>query len=253
MTAYKELCRILLTWLIVTAPLVSEAAESQGTVLITGANRGIGLALAARFGQAGYEVIGTARSPEKAIELKSLGARIEKLDVTSQASVDALAGRLDDFPIDILINNAGIKGHDAGDLADLEVDQLETVLNVNTMGPLRLTQALLPNVRQGGGRIVANVSSMMGSMELNTWGCCLGYRASKAALNSLTVTLAVDMGKQGLIFVALHPGYVQTDMNDGKGNYTTQESAAGLFEVITGLDASDNGSFYDFQGKELPW
>ena len=154
MTIDHVFIRIFIILLAIAAPLVPAADESQGTVLITGANRGIGLALAERFGRAGYEVIGTARSPEKAAELRALGARVEQLDVASQASVDALA---------------------------------------------------------------------------------------------------VDLGKQGLIFVALHPGYVQTEMNDGKGNYTPEESAAGLYEVINGLQPSDNGRFYDFKGKQLPW
>ena len=93
----------------------------------------------------------------------------------------------------------------------------------------------------------------MGSMGMNTWGCCLGYRASKSALNSFTKTLAEDYGGKGVIFVTMHPGYVQTDMNDGKGNITPAQSAEGLFKVITGFDAADNGKFYDFRGKELPW
>ena len=234
-------------------PLAGAAAESSGTVLITGANRGLGLALAERFGMAGYRVIGTARNPDQAVALKAAGARVEELDVTSQESVNALASRLGEVPIDILINNAGIKGHDARDLAELDVDRLAEVLDVNTLGPLRVIQALLGNVRSSGAGTVANISSMMGSMEMNTWGCCLGYRASKSALNSLTTTLAVDYGGKDLVIVSLHPGYVQTDMNNGAGNYTPEESAEGLFKVITGLGASDNGKFYDFQGKELPW
>ena len=153
----------------------------------------------------------------------------------------------------MLINNAGIKGRDARGLEDLDFDNMATVLDVNTLGPMRVAQALFANVSAGERKIVANVSSMMGSQELNTWGCCLSYRASKAALNSLTKTLAVDNGEQGYIFVTLHPGYVQTDMNDGQGNITPAQSADGLFKVITGLEASDNGRFYDFSGKELPW
>jgi NAD(P)-dependent dehydrogenase (short-subunit alcohol dehydrogenase family) len=226
-------------------PGLPAAADSSGTVLITGANRGIGLALAARYAEAGYSVIGTARKPDDATRLRATAARVEQLDVASQASVDALAKRLADVSIDILINNAGITGHSAEDFADLDIDQLDTVLQVNTLGPLRVTQALLPNVEASGRKVVANISSMMGSMELNTWGCCLGYRASKAALNSLTRTLAVDHGKRGLIFVTLHPGYVQTDMNDGRGQITPTQSAEGLFKVITGLTAEDNGRFYD--------
>ena len=236
----------------IQAPLTS-AAETQGTVLITGANRGIGLALARRFEEAGYRVIGTARKPERATELAELGITVEELDVTSQASATALAKRLDGVAIDILINNAGISGHNADSFAELDIDKLETVLDVNTLGPLRVSQALLRNVETSQRKIVANISSMMGSMELNTWGCCIGYRASKAALNSANQTLSVEFGKQGLIFVALHPGYVQTDMNDGKGQITPQQSADGLFKVITGLESADNGKFYDYSGKPMPW
>jgi NAD(P)-dependent dehydrogenase (short-subunit alcohol dehydrogenase family) len=232
---------------------VSQAASSAGTVLITGANRGIGLALAEQFAKGGYMVIGTARKPDQATKLKALGALVEQLDVTDQASVDAMAERLGQTPIDILINNAGIIGHDAKDFVELDVSQLDHTMDVNLYGPLRVTQALLPNVYKSKTRLVINMSSMMGSMEMNTWGCCLGYRASKSALNSVTKTLSVDLGKKDLSFVVLHPGYVKTDMNRGQGNYTAEQSGAGLYKVITGLDASDNGKFYDFQGKELPW
>jgi NAD(P)-dependent dehydrogenase (short-subunit alcohol dehydrogenase family) len=227
--------------------------EAAGTVLITGANRGIGLALARRFVAGGYHVIGTARSPEQAKALEATGARVEQLDVSKQASVNALAERLDGLAIDILINNAGITGHSAESFAALEVDRLDNVLDVNTLGPMRVMQALLPHLRRADGGILANISSMMGSMELNTWGCCYGYRASKAALNAVTRSLALDHADQGLVFVVLHPGYVKTDMNDGRGNITPEQSAAGLFDVITGLEAVDNGRFYDWRGEELPW
>jgi NAD(P)-dependent dehydrogenase (short-subunit alcohol dehydrogenase family) len=236
----------------ITFPCMASAEDSNGTVLVTGANRGIGLALAQRFSEAGFTVIGTARSPDKASDLQALGVRIEKLDVASQESVDALADRLNGERIDFLINNAGIKGHD-GKLAELDVGKIQYTFEVNTLGPLRLIQALFPNVGESPAGVVANISSMMGSMELNTWGCCLGYRASKSALNSFTKTLAEDFKGDSITFVTLHPGYVQTDMNDGAGRITPAQSADGLFKVITGVDKSDNGKFYDFSGKELPW
>lgn len=234
-------------------PPTLPASDASGTVLITGANRGIGLALAEAFQDNGYEVIGTARSPEKAGELKALGVRVEQLDVTDPASVSALARRLDGVPLDILVNNAGIKGHETDNLADLDIEKLHTTLDVNTLGPLRVIQALMPNVQAGDRKVFANISSMMGSMELNTWGCCLGYRASKSALNSITKTLSVNYKEEGLVFVTMHPGYVQTDMNDGQGNITTEQSAAGLFKVISNLNLDDNGKYYGWQGKELPW
>ena len=231
----------------------TRAADSKGTVLITGANRGIGLALAQHFVGAGFHVIGTARDPDKAAELKESGAQLVQLDVTDQASVDAMAKSLAGLPIDILINNAGVKGKDSKDMASVDVDNIEWILNVNTLGPVRVMKALFPNVQSGQRKTIVNISSTMGSIERNTWGCCAGYRASKTALNSINKTFAVDLGEQGLTFVVMHPGYVQTDMNDGGGNITTDQSAAGLMSVITGLDASDNGKFYDWQGKELPW
>lgn len=253
MNSFSKLVSVLL---LSFASLLSSntfAVESKGTVFITGANRGIGLSLARNFADAGFNVIGTARKPEQATDLKEAGARVEQLDVTDQASVDAMALRMADTPIDILINNAGIKGDDSKDMASLDVENMEWVLNVNTLGPVRVMKALFPNVQSGERKMVVNISSTMGSIQRNTWGCCAGYRASKTALNSINKTFAVDFGKQGVTFVVMHPGYVQTDMNDGQGNITPEQSGAGLMNVITGLDASDNGRFYDWQGNELPW
>lgn len=244
--------RTLVITLALLAPsLPLQAAE--GTVLITGANRGIGLALAQQFAAAGYTVIGTARKPAQATELKASGARVVQLDVTDQASADALAKTLDGVAIDIVINNAGIAGERSRDVANLDLASMQRELDVNTFGPLRVIKALLPNVESSKRKQFVNVSSMMGSMELNTWGCCVGYRASKAALNSINKTLSVDLADRGFTFVVVHPGYVQTDMNDGKGNITTEQSATGLYKLISGLDREDNGKFYDWQGEELPW
>lgn len=233
--------------------LPTVAADSSGTVLITGANRGIGLAMAREFSAAGYQVIGTSRSLERSTELGETGARIVQLDVTDQASVDAMARALDGVAIDIVINNAGIAGRDSRDLAQLDVDTMKLTLDVNTLGPLRVIQALYPNVESGQRKLFANISSMMGSNTLNTWGCCAGYRASKAALNAINTTLAQDFGKQGMTFVVFHPGYVKTDMNEGRGNITPEQSAIGLLAVISKLTPADNGKFYDWQGKEMPW
>ena len=249
----KNIFKMVLVLLLSLFSINTFAVDSKGTVFITGANRGIGLALAQSFSEAGYTVIGTARKPEQATDLKETGARVEQLDVTDQASVDAMAQRLAGTPIDILINNAGIKGNDNKDMGSLDVEDMEWVLNVNTLGPVRVMKALFSNVQSSERKMVVNISSTMGSIERNTWGCCAGYRASKTALNSINKTFAVDYGKLGLSFVVMHPGYVQTDMNEGQGNITPQQSGSGLMNVITGLNASDNGKFYDWQGEELPW
>jgi len=253
MNSVLKLVSVLLLGFVSLLSVNTFATDSKGTVFITGANRGIGLALARNFTDAGFEVIGTARKPDQATALKETGARVEQLDVTDQASVDAIAQRIGETPIDILINNAGIKGDENRDMATLDVENMEWVLNVNTLGPVRVMKALFPNVQSSERKIFVNISSTMGSIERNTWGCCAGYRASKSALNSINKTFAMDFAKQGVTFVVMHPGYVQTDMNDGQGNITPKQSAVGLMNVITGLDASDNGKFYDWQGNELPW
>lgn len=250
----RTLISVLLLSIAATfSPATALAADSAGTVLITGANRGIGLSLAEVFSKAGYSVIGTARKPEAATALKALSVRVLQLDVTDPRSVASLARAVGAEPIDILINNAGILSAEARDFSAVDIEGLVTEYQVNTLGPLRVTQAVLANVMASERKIVANVSSMMGSMQLNTFGCCLGYRASKAALNSVTKTLAVDQGGTGAVFVVVHPGYVKTDINDGAGQITAAQSAAGLYDVIVGLDEADNGRFFNYDGKAMPW
>jgi len=245
--------KILLSISLISSVIFLPNSFSAETVLITGANRGIGLALAEQFQEAGYNVIGTARKPTKAKKLSALGVRLEQLDIADPTSVSALAERLDGAVIDILVNNAGIGGHSTDAFSDLDIEKLHKVFNVNSFGPLRVTQALLPNLDASKNKRVASISSKMGSIELNTWGCCFGYRGSKAALNSFNKVLSMEFGKQGFVFVVLHPGFVKTDMTRGRGNLTTKESSSGLFKVISELKAEDNGKFYDYQGKPLPW
>jgi NAD(P)-dependent dehydrogenase (short-subunit alcohol dehydrogenase family) len=250
MTAMK----IIKATLVVTLLLVTQGVYgAPQTVLITGANRGVGLALAQTFKQRGYQVIATARKPEKAQALKALGIQIEQLDVVSAKSVARLAATLKGQRIDVLLNNAGISGHHAASFAQLDVEQLKQVFDVNGLGALRVTQALLGNMQDSRQKVVANISSIMGSTGLNERGGLLGYRASKAALNNFTKSLALEYGKSGYVFVVLHPGWVRTDMGSDRATYSSEESAAGLFEVIAGLGAQDNGAYYDFQGKTLAW
>lgn len=229
-----------------------ESAD-QPTVLITGANRGIGLALAAQFSEQGYRVIATARKPDKAEKLKALGVQIESLDISSQESVNNLAKRLKGQALDILINNAGIQGHSSRAFSELKIDQLAYAFNVNSLGALRVTQGLLPNLNLSNRKVVASISSRMGSTEENNRGCCYGYRASKAALNNFNKSLSVEFADQGFVFSVLHPGWVKTDMTSNAATYTPAQSARHLFAVITALSKENNGKFYDLFGKELPW
>lgn len=227
-------------------------AADAPTVLITGANRGIGLEYARQFAAKGYQVIGTVRDPSDTKELSAVTQRVEQLDVTDAASVAALATRLHGVPIDILVNNAGF--FDRKDVTVDKVDfaSMEQTLAVNTLGPLRVTQALLPNLRAGTRRTIVNMSSQLGSIEGSN-GQWYAYRASKAALNQINKTLSAELAPEGFISVVLHPGWVRTDMGGAGATYAPQESVAGLIKVIEKLGPIDNGRFYDFKGNPIPW
>jgi NAD(P)-dependent dehydrogenase (short-subunit alcohol dehydrogenase family) len=227
------------------------AAETT-TVLITGANRGIGLEYARQFAAKGYQVIGTARDPADAKELSEVADRVEQLDVTDPASVAGLAKRLDGNPIDILVNNAGV--FDRGDVSLDKVDfqMMERTLAVNALGPLRVVQSLLPNLRKGKRKTIVSMSSQLGSIE-NSNGRWYAYRSSKAALNQINKTLSAELGAEGFVCVVLHPGWVRTDMGGPGATYSPEESVSGLVAVIEKLGPADNGRFYDFKGNPIPW
>ena len=227
-------------------------ADAPGTVLITGANRGLGLEFARQFKARGYHVIGTARKPEQAQALRKLGAQVEQLDVADDASAQALGKRLAGQPIDILINNAGIIGSSSTSITNLNFSKMVQTYQINALGPMRVTQALYKNLVQGKGRKIIDITSMMGSISMN-FGGAYDYRASKAALNMLTNTLAKELGKDGFICVVLHPGWVQTDMGGSSAPVTPGESISGMIKVIDGLTDASNGKFYDYTGKELSW
>ena len=250
-TAVKTLL-IGLLFLLATAPGASFSAQETGTILITGANRGLGLEFARQFKARGYEVIGTARKPDKATALHKLGAQVEQLDVSDNKSAQALAERLSGKPIDILINNAGIIGQPARSFTDLDFDKMVYTYQVNALGPMRVTKALYENIKKGKGRKIVNITSVMGSIGMN-FGGGYDYRASKAALNMLTNTLSKELGKDGFTCIVIHPGWVQTDMGGSSAPVTPKESINGIITVIDGLDSSANGKFFDYTGKELPW
>jgi NAD(P)-dependent dehydrogenase (short-subunit alcohol dehydrogenase family) len=245
----------LARWIALAAlMLCASAATAAGpaTVLITGANRGIGLEYARQFEAKGYTVIGTARKPDEATELAALGVRVEALDVTDAASVAALAKRLEGVPIDVLVNNAGVGDRNDSSIETTDFKMFEHTLAVNTLGPLRVTQALLPNLRAGGRKHIVNMSSRLGSIALNN-GNFPAYRASKAALNQINRSLSIDLGKQGFVVVVVHPGWVRTEMGGEEAPLLPDESVRGLLALIERLDASNNGRFYDHLGAEIPW
>ena len=230
---------------------VANAAD-KATVLVTGANRGLGLEYARQFAARGYEVIGTARDPGDAKELLAVADRVEQLDVSDPASVAGLARRLNGVAIDILVNNAGIFDRRDVSLDKVDFEMMERTLAVNSLGPLRVVQALLPNLRKGERKIVASMSSQLGSIE-NSNGRWYAYRSSKAALNQLNKTLSAELAGEGFVCVVLHPGWVRTDMGGPEATYSPEQSVSGLVAVIENLGPADNGRFYDFKGNPIPW
>ena len=227
-----------------------DAAESR-TVLITGANRGIGLEFARQYAADGWTVIGTARRPAGAEELAALDVEIMQLDVTDRDSIAALAASLDGRAIDMLINNAGIFPR-VSEIDNVDADAYMQTLAVNTLGPVLVTQAVMPNLREGELKQVVNITSGLASIERNSGGF-YGYRESKAALNMFTSTLAAELGNDGFICLALHPGWVRTDMGGENANLSPEESVSGMRAVIGGLTAEHNGRYFGYDGSEVAW
>lgn len=222
------------------------------TYVITGANRGIGLELTRHLIDRGDRVIATARQPILANELQALGVKVEALDVTDPNSVRRFAAGLAREPVDVLLNNAGI-GVGGAPFEKLDIDTMADYFQVNTMGPLRVTQALLPNLRLGKSKRIAQLTSRMGSIDDNESGGAYAYRASKAALNMVNKSLSIELAARGFVCVVLHPGWVQTDMGGNAAPTTVAESVAGLVQVLDDLGPQHNGGFYDFHGQEVPW
>ncbi|MEO1245301.1 MAG: SDR family oxidoreductase [Pseudomonadota bacterium] len=252
--------RVLRSLLVIAAILFTcgtDMSFAQGhtagkTVVITGANRGIGLEFARQYASDGWTVIGTARSPDRADDLKGLDVEVLQLDVTVPASVDAFAAALEGRSVDLLINNAGFLARGDG-IDDVEIDDYTQMLMVNAVGPVRVTQALMLQLRDGQGKKVINITSQLASIGRNESGGYYGYRESKTALNMFTRTLAAELGPEGFICVALHPGWVQTDMGGAGATLTPEESVSSMRAVIDGLTADDNGEYRSYTGETVAW
>lgn len=216
--------------------------------VITGANRGIGLELARHYANAGWQVIGVCR--QSSAELDEVAkAVITGIDVTRDDSIEKLVSALADEPIDLLINNAGLLKDEQ--LGQIDFDSIRQQMEINAYAPLRVTEALLPNLQQGAK--VALITSRMGSIADNDSGGRYGYRASKAALNAFGKSLAMDLKPKGIALALLHPGYVKTRMVNFGGLITPEESAAGLAARIEGLSLENTGTFWHSNGEVLPW
>ena len=220
------------------------------TILITGANRGLGLEFAKQYAADGWRVIATVRDPATGAELSAVGAEIYLCDVADPNQINRLALSVQGIGLDVLLLNAGMFP-DHGGLEALDRDSFSHAMTVNALAPLLLARALLPNLT--GRKIIAALSSMMGSIADNTSGGCYAYRISKAALDMGFKTLSVDPLAQGAITVLLSPGWVKTDMGGAGAPLDPATSIGGMRKVLSGLTAADNGRFIHYDGSTVPW
>ena len=220
----------------------------MGNVLITGANKGIGLELARQLQSRGQTIHATCRKSSEA--LSSVTDNIYTgIDIRNHDSHTNLCEQLGDVTLDLVIQNAGILTPTR--LGELDAEAIRAQFEVNALGPVMLTEKLLPNLKKGGK--IALISSRMGSIADNTSGSSYGYRMSKAALNIAGVSLARDLEQREIAVTILHPGYVKTDITGGTGLITADVAARGLIERIDDLSLETSGRFWHQSGEELPW
>lgn len=228
------------------------------TLLITGANRGLGFELTREFARRHWRVLACCRSPEEAGELQALAAvaetvAIHRLEVGDNSQVRDLAGRLDGTPIDILFNNAGIFGPEHQGFGETDEAGWIEAFRINCIAPLHLAEAFVEHVAASERRVIATMGSVMGSITENNDGNHYAYRSSKAAAHMVMKGLAVDLAPRGIVAVVLHPGWVQTRMGGSAAPLRPEESAAGMTEVLLGLRREQSGRLIDYRGQVHPW
>jgi NAD(P)-dependent dehydrogenase (short-subunit alcohol dehydrogenase family) len=230
-------------------------------ILLTGASRGLGLEFARQWLAAGDRVFALARDPEASRGLRDLttrhpGALVAcRCDVADDASVAAARRQIEEQTdrLDLVLNNAGISGPRESELSTLDLAEVRRVLEVNTLGPLRVTRAFLPLLRRGKRPKLVHITSLMGSLADNRSGSALAYRMSKAALNMASRNLALELASDGILSVVLHPGWVKTDMGGSRAPLPVEEAVAALIRTIDLLTLKHNGGFFDREGHPAPW
>ncbi len=228
-------------------------------VLITGANRGLGLELSRQYSALGWRVLACCRDPQAATDLNDvirhsggLG-EVLALDVKDHLQIQELADRLREESIDVLFNNAGIYGPSKMFFGKIDYRAWAETFAVNTMAPLKLAECFIEQVSRSQRRVIACMSSSQGSISSNTTGRHYLYRSSKAALNAVVKSLSIDLRGQGITVVALHPGWVRTDMGGELADLDPAESVRGLIHVLDLLTPDHSGRFLNYDGSEISW
>jgi NAD(P)-dependent dehydrogenase (short-subunit alcohol dehydrogenase family) len=223
----------------------------MNTILITGANRGIGFELSQYYAAAGWRVLVGVRDPAAALKLLP-PIEITKLDVADNASVAALKTKFAADTIDVLINNAGVITPGAQSTFNMDFDGFLDTLNINTLGPLRVTQALLPALQRAKAAKIITITSKMGSLSYAP-SDHIAYRASKAAVNKVMQCVATDLKPKGIAVAVVHPGWVRTDMGGASADIDVGTSAKGIVSVINNLSLATTGQFWNYDGSAIQW
>lgn len=229
-------------------------------IVITGANRGLGLEFVRQWLLRGDRVLALERSREPSASLEALrrehdGLRIGSCDVTSDADVASAASTAEDHlgAVDLLVNNAGIYGARNRGMDEVDLEEMHRVFEVNAVAPLRVTRAFAPLLERGARPAVVHVTSLMGSIADNSSGGSWAYRASKAALNMINRNIAHDLDGKGIPSVAIHPGWVRTDMGSDAAPLSPEESVSAMIATIDAVSASQSGKMIDRAGETIPW
>ena len=230
----------------------------MATVLITGANRGLGLEFCRQYAEQGWHVIACSRNPDDAFDLNNLAGypniQLETLDVSKFEQIDALSRKLADQPIDILINNAGIYAdHRSNSFGHLDYQAWTHSLLINTQAPVKMAEAFLAQIKNGDKKLIVAISSLMGSMADNDGGGSIFYRSSKAALNAAMKSLAIDLKNQSVGVLIFHPGWVKTDMGGPNALINADQSITGMCALIDNFSLDQSGSFVKYDGTPMPW
>lgn len=229
------------------------------TILITGANRGLGLEFCKQYARDGWQVLACCRVPEKAAELAQLAqthqnVSVFPLDLSDLTQIDALAKQLDGAEIDVLLNNAGIYGDVAGrGFGNLDYTQWQHIMQVNVFAPVRMTEVFLPHLQRGKLKTVVAMSSLMGSMADNGSGGSILYRSSKAALNAAMKSISLDIRYKEIAVLILHPGWVKTDMGGINAPMESPDSVTKMRNTIANFGLGKTGEFLRYDGTSLPW
>jgi NAD(P)-dependent dehydrogenase (short-subunit alcohol dehydrogenase family) len=229
------------------------------SALITGANRGLGLEFARQYLADGWRVYAACRDPATASELHRLAEqaddklRILAMDVTDPDSIHAGATELDGQAVDLLLNNAGIIGPRGQTVGNIDYHAWVEVLTVNTMGPTRVSEAFVEHVARSDRKLIVTLTSGMGSIADNTSGGSIVYRSSKAAVNMVMRSLAIDLAPRGITCVVINPGWVHTDMGGPNATLEPSESISQMRRLIATLGPKQSGKFFNYTGREYPW